>query len=257
MPTIQEVLTPIPPGTQPGSQMFLQASVMGPGSTEVTFYLSERPAFDNDAVGIGSTTASAGTVGVAGLVPQDVPPGLYYVLACISSNCLASEGTIQILGQGLSAVDKRTDAKVHKHSNHPEFFPETAKGTQVGDPFPCPISTHGQYPSTCVWVTTPVHNGSRTGKALWYCPTSNPFPYVVAIGFDPLWQDLSFGYFLTTRPVSVTKYKSDFFGPFSYTGDEGGRGYALFSWTSKERVPRAKNQVRYLCTDKRSNGGYP
>ncbi len=258
MPTVQEVLPPTPPGTQPGSQMFLQATVMGPGSTEVIFYLSESPAFDNQAVEIGSTTtSSAGTIGVAGVVPQDVPQGTYYVLGCIGTNCVASEGTIQITGQALSAIDQSTNATVHKHAQHPEYFPEKTRGMMVGDPFPCPISTHGQYPSSCVWVKTQVQNGSRTGKALWYCPTTNPYPYQVAIGFDPLWQDLSYGFFLTTRPVSFTKYKTDFFGPFSFAGESGGRGYALFSWTSKEKVPRAKNQVQYLCTDRRSNSAYP
>ena len=257
MPTIQEVLPPTPPGTQPGSQMFLQATLIGPGSTDVTFYLSGSPAFDNQAVALGSTTAStAGTVGVAGLVPQDVPQGTYYVLACIGSNCLASQGTIQIVGQSLSAIDLSSDATVKKHAPFPEYFPETTKGTIVSDPFPCPISTHGQYPSSCVWVKQPVHNGSRTGKALWYCPTTNPYPYQVAIGFDPLWQDLSHGYFLTTRPVSFTKYKTDFFGPFSYAGTDG-RGYALFSWTSKERVPHSKHQVQYLCTDRKTVSAYP
>ncbi len=257
MPTVQEVLPPTPPGTQPGSQMFLQATVIGSGSTEVTFYLSETPAFDDQSVEIGSATTSSGTIGVAGLVPQDMPPGIYYVLACIGSNCVASEGTIQILGQALSALDQSPTATIHRHAPYPEYFPERIKGVVIGDPFPCPISTHGQYPSTCVWVKTPPNNGSRTGKALWYCPANNPYPYQVAIGFDPLWQDLSYGFFLTTRPVSFTKYKTDFFGPFSYAGVSGGRGYALISWTSKEKVPRAKNQVQYLCTDKRSNSAYP
>ena len=78
--------------------------------------------------------------------------------------------------------------------------------------------------------------------ALWYCPAANPYPYVVALGFDPLWEDRSFGFFLTTRPVSFTKYKTDFFGPFSYAGASGNRGYALFSWTSRDRANGAKVQ---------------
>jgi hypothetical protein len=259
MPTIQEVLPPTPPGTQPGSQMFLQATVMGPGSTEVTFYLSESPAFDSHAVEMGSTTASsAGTVGIAGVVPQDVPPGIYYVLACIGSNCVAGEGTIAIMDQSLSAIDRSVKTAIRTKPPGPEFFPEEHRGTEIGSPFPCPISAHGQYPSSCVWVTTPKRSGGTlTGTALWYCPTGNPYPYQVAIGFDPLWQDLSYGFFLTTRPVSFTKYKTDFFGPFSYAGTDGGRGYALFKWTAKEKVPRSNLQMRYLCTDRRSNSAYP
>jgi hypothetical protein len=258
MPTIQGVLPPTPSGTQPGGEMFLQATVMGPGSTEVTFYLDESSTFDSQAVEIGSTTASSGTVGIAGLVPQDMPAGFYYVLACIGGNCVASEGTIAIIDQSLSAVDKSVKTTIRTKPPGPEFFPEEHRGTEIGSPFPCPISAHGQYPSSCVWVTTPKRSGGTlTGTALWYCPTGNPYPYQVALGFDPLWQDLSYGFFITTRPVSFTKYKTDFFGPFSYAGTDGGRGYALFKWTAKEKVPRSNLQMRYLCTDRRSNSAYP
>ena len=93
--------------------------------------------------------------------------------------------------------------------------------------------------------------------AYWYCPKDKPYPYQVAIGFDPMWQDLTYGFFLVTRPVSFTKYKTDFFGPFSYAGTDGGRGYVLFKWSAKEKVPRSNLQMRYLCTDKRSNSAYP
>jgi hypothetical protein len=256
MPIVQEVLPPIPSGTQPGGEMFMQATVTDPGSTEVTFYLDESPTYDGQAVEIGSTTASSGTVGVAGLIPQEMPPGFYYALACIGDNCVASEGTIAVLSQSLAAVDQSVKTTVRRKPPGPEYFPEDHKGTEIGSPFPCPISAHGQYPSSCVWVTTPRRTVTRSGKALYYCPTTNPYPYQVAIGFDPLWQDLSYGYFLTTRPVSFTKYKTDFFGPFSYAGTDG-RGYALFSWDSKERVPRANFQLRYLCTDKKSSAAYP
>ncbi len=256
-PAVQAVLPPTPPGTEPGTSIFLQATVTGSGSAGLTFYLGETSSYNGHDVEIGSTTASAGTVGVAGLVPLDVPPGFYYLLACIGSNCVASPGTIHVIGQALSAVDQSFGTGFVAGPPGPEYYPESTRGMTVGNPFPCPVSSHGQYPSTCVWVATQVQNGSRTGVALWYCPLSNPYPYQVAIGFDPLWEDRSYGYFLKTRPVSVTKYKTDFFGPFSYSGASDNRGYALFSWTSKERVPRAKNQVAYVCTDRRSNGAYP
>ena len=255
-PTVQEVLPPTPPGTEPGSQMFLQATVTGRGLAEVTFYLSEKPWYNGDDVEVGSVTASSGTVGLAGLVPQDVPPGFYYLLACISSNCVASRGTIQIIGQALSAVDQSLDTAIL--ADPPlEYFPERTAGMEVGSPFPCPISAHGQYPSSCVWVTTQNLRISRTGFALWYCPTTNPYPYQVAIGFDPLWEDRSYGFFLKTRPVSFTKYKTDFFGPFSYAGGSRIRGYALFAWDSKEYGPGSRVKVAYLCTDRLSNSAYP
>lgn len=206
---------------------------------------------------IGNSTASSGTVGVAGLVPQDVPPGFYYLLACIGSNCVASPGTVHIIGQALSAVDQSANTAIL--ANPPlEYFPESTKGIVVDSPFPCPISAHGQYPSDCVWVTTQRLRFSKNGFALWYCPTTNPYPYQVAIGFDPLWQDRSLGFFMTTRPVSFTKYKTDFFGPFSYAGGTGNRGYALFRWSTREITPGPSGvQVRYLCTDRLSNSAYP
>jgi hypothetical protein len=256
-PTVQEVLPPTPPGTEPGSQMFLQATVTGRGLAEVTFYLSEKPWYNGDDVEVGSVTASSGTVGVAGLVPQDVPPGFYYLLACISSNCVASRETIYIIGQALSAVDQSSDSTILADPPGPEYFPESTDGIEVGSPFACPKSLHNQSPSSCVWVTTQAQTPTKTGLALWYCPTTNPYPYLVAIGFDPLWEDRSRGFFLTTRPASFTKYKTDLFGPFSYAGVPGSRGYALFSWTSKERSPGARVQMRYLCTDRRSRSAYP
>ena len=256
LPIVQGVMPPTPSGTQPGGEMFLQATVTGSGSTELTFYLDENPALDGQAVQIGSTTASSGTVGLAALIPQDMPQGFFYVLACIGGNCVASEGTIAVMDQSLSAVDQSTKTTIRTKPSGPEYFPEKNRGTDIGSPFPCPISAHGQYPSSCVWVTTPKRSGTLTGTALWYCPTGNPYPYQVAIGFDPLWQDLTYGYFLTTRPVSFTKYKTDFFGPFSYAGTDG-RGYAFFKWTAKETVPRNNLQMKYLCTDRKSTSAYP
>jgi hypothetical protein len=167
-PTVQEVLPPTPPGTEPGSQMFLQATVTGRGLAEVTFYLSEKPWYNGDDVGVGSVTASSGTVGVAGLVPQNVPPGFYYLLACIS------RGTIQIIGQALSAVDP--ELGYGRPCGPPlEYFPERTAGMKVGSPFPCPISAHGQYPSSCVWGTTQNLRISRTG----FAPASTIFGVLI------------------------------------------------------------------------------
>jgi hypothetical protein len=176
-PTVQVVLPPTPSGTEPGGEMFLQATVTGSGSAAMTFYLGETPSHNGNDVEIGSTTAASGTVGVAGLVPQAVPPGFYYLQACIGSNCAASPGTIQIIGQALSAVDQSTDTSVLAEPPGPEYFPETTLGMEVGSPFPCPISSHGQYPSNCVWVTTQVQKPpARNSLALWYCPAANPYP---------------------------------------------------------------------------------
>lgn len=111
-PTVQVVLPPTPSGTEPGGEMFLQATVTGSGSAAMTFYLGETPSHNGNDVAIGSTTAASGTVGVAGSVPQEVAPGFYYLQACIGSNCVASLGTIQIIGQALSAVDQSTDTSV-------------------------------------------------------------------------------------------------------------------------------------------------
>ena len=89
----------------------------------MTFYLGETPSHNGNDVAIGSTTAASGTVGVAGSVPQEVAPGFYYLQACIGSNCVASLGTIQIIGQALSAVDQSTDTSVLADPPGPGVFP--------------------------------------------------------------------------------------------------------------------------------------
>jgi len=258
---VLSVLVPVPPGAEPDGQMFLQAKVkanIGIGKPAVvSFYLANNPYPDPHDVQIGSSSVSLlsvffnpGTVAVTGLVPQNVPPGFYYVLACAgANNCVATPQTIAILGQELSRLPQSPFTTL-QNAPGPEFFPETTPGMSVGAPFGCPASGNGQSGSQCVWVTTQNVNVNPplSSLSLFYCPASNPYPYQVAFGHDTLWEDLSQGVFGNTNGVSFTKYKRDALGfDLSYAGP---RGYAVFYWLCLPPFcpSQATGKVRYLCS---------
>ena len=263
---IISVLDPAPPGAEPGGGMFLQATVKTRGKqgpkAEVLFYLASDNVPGPDNVLIASVSVArfhgSDTVGVAVHVPAEVAPGFYYVLACAGtgSNCVASRGTIDIVGQALSEA-KQTDTGVSATPTAKEYFPEDpAAGMMVGSPFDCPISLHGQFPSRCVWVTTKTFIFAAVGQvqSLMYCPISNPYPYIVALGFDPLWLDLSdLGIETRTNGISRTRYSSDIIWPQSYAGidptDPRQRGYAWFLMTN-EHPFSIKGQAQFLCSDR-------
>ena len=194
-----------------------------------------------------------------------MPPGFYFVLACAGAgNCAASEGTIQVVGQRLSTVSQGPGViSVSPPAN--EYFPEVPSAHMtVGSPFACPFSFHGQWPSNCVYVTTgsfPTAIGA-TSQGLMYCPIGQPYPYEVAIGFDPLWNDLSdLGGAAGTNAVSGTKYKIDGGGlPLSYAGldpsDPLQRGYGWFHLTNRSEFT-VIFQVEYLCSDRAPTSTLP
>lgn len=278
--TVVSVLAPVPLGTEPGGQMFLQATVNTSGDPSglpnLVFYLGQDSSPGPDDVQIATTSVSLcnpnGTCGVAGLVPQDVPPGSYYVLAC-GDNCVASQGTIDVLGQALSAVDQSTNTTVQPKARVRRFFPDDPKsGITVGGEFDCDQSAHGQSPAKCVWVKAQrrknggVHNCiSSTGWFFEYCPSSYPFPYQVWLGDDPKWENLSdVGVTASVGPVSFTKNKWDLFGgPFSYAGALSNTpGYVAvrFFFISFPFIPRRCDQayqVQYTCTNKFSTVAAP
>jgi len=90
-----------------------------------------------------------------------------------------------------------------------------------------------------------------------YCPKDRPYPFQVAIGFDPLWLDKTVGTLAArTNAVSFTKYKINVFGtPFSYAGFNAhtpppNRGYAGFYWAGCTTCGDGTGQVQFLCSDK-------
>jgi hypothetical protein len=143
----------------------------------------------------------------------------------------------------------------------------------IGSPFDCPISAHGQYPSRCVWVKKDNQQfpaAKRTVKipGLWYCPTDYPHPYEVAIGFDPLWQDTSVNSPLTTGySVSVSPVSFGFLnqnpnnGRFrSWTGTRDRPGYVsaiLEGYTRGVQQPSDGAGFRYVCSTKMATSALP
>jgi hypothetical protein len=270
--TVENVLPPVPSGTEPGGEMYLRATVTGDGSGTVVFYLGQSSSPGPNDVKIGSTgvtiVGGSGTVGVAGRLPQRVSPGFYYLLACSGAGeCAASSTTIDVIGQALSAIDQTPEDETTDgwSTLGSRYFPENSGGMSVSDRFDCPISAHGQYPANCVWVTTPrvsLNRHHRIPFSAFHCPGGYPYPYQVAIGFDPLWEDRSSNAQVSgeTRPVSFTKNRSDLFGPFSYAGTgSGDPGYAMLRWGCFLRTCGIRDfgQARYVCADKKSNAAYP
>ena len=265
---VSSVLEPVPPGAQPGGGMFLQATVKaGNGKGQkatVVFYLSKDSVPGVDIVEIASTTAGGfddpDTVGVAGHVPPGVPPGFYFVVACAGGgNCAVSRGTIHVVGQALSTVNQSPVLTSKTHP--PEYFPENpADGMSVGSPFPCPFSFHGQWPGSCVFVTTRVFKyGPFDAEGLNYCTRDHRYPYEVAIGFDALWNDLGKNPAMT-NVVSFTKYRQDSGDSHyeSYGGldpsDSAQRGYVWFFW---DQVGQIDGQAQFLCTNQPSTSAAP
>ena len=268
---IVSVAIPVPPGAEPNGQLAVQASVkanIGFGSSTVSFFLAQNPYPEPSDVAIGSTSVSLlpllfapGPVSVTATIPSDVTPGFYYLLACAgANNCAASAQTITIAGQELSRNPEEPGVS-SQSAPGPEYFPESTSGMSVGAPFNCPASGNGQNGAKCVWVTTQTVSVNPPNQALglFYCPTSNPYPFQVIFGHDTLWKDLStFGAIGHTSGVSFTKYKTDTLGfVLSYSGPP--RGYAVFWWTC---VPGFCNstltgQVQYACATVKTQRAIP
>lgn len=274
--TVSSLPPPAPPATEPGSELLVLANVkartaFGPAA-QVTFYLANAPKSGPADIAIGTATVPlleaifGESISTSASVPQDVTPGFYYLLACSGNSCAATPGTIHVIGQALSAVDQ-APGTAQASAPATEYFPENpGDGMTVDSPFDCPLSAHGQWPSRCVWVNSPVISAADNivAKALMYCPRSNPFPYQVALGFDPLWQDKSvYPVSAQTSGVSRIKYKVENNGRiFSYSGrdpnDPAQRGYAFFLFYCGEHsCPSFKGQVRFLCSDKASTSSLP
>ena len=260
---IRSVLAPIPPGAQPGGAMFLQAIVRARNlkgrRTNVVFYLAQdNVASANDvqiaSTSIGSSPGSDTAVAVAAHVPTDIPPGFYFIVACVGANCVASQATIQIIGQGLSAAPKPSEA-VSFTPAAPEFFPEDpVNGMTIGNTFDCPFSFHGQWPSSCEYVTTKRSGPQPDNAGLFYCPVDHPYPYEVALSWDTLWDNLGSGAHVNdteTFAVSFTRYRNDITDIFSFAGNPNvspkQRGYFAAFWVNETHTIF---QVKYLCSDK-------
>ena len=279
--TVSSVLAPVPPGSPPGGEIFLQATVTasGPRPATVMFYLAQDEVpgphdilLATARVRLAPRLMAPRTVGVAAHIGSQVPPGFYFVLACTYSECAVSPGTIQIMSEGVSAIDQ-SSGTTSETAPAPEYFPENpGDGMTVDSPIACPLSTHGQWPGSCVWVTTKVISVKfpSTADGLFYCPKDRPYPFQVALSDDPLWEDLStpVSAYGRTNSVSFTKYKTNIFKlPYSYAGfgpntTPPNRGYAefRFGYCLDVRDPcndEIFGKARFLCSDKPTKGAQP
>ncbi len=272
---VSNVLAPVPPGAAPGGVMFLSATVKPRGlrPATVSFYLGEASTHGPDDILLATSTVRPLSLLLA---PQSlqltapigplVPPGFYFVLACTGNQCAATAATIEIIGQGLSPVDQ-TPGTTSPTPPAQEYFPENpGDGFTVTNPFPCPFSTHGQWPSSCVGLlTTVITVPNRDGvDGLFYCPANRPYPFQVAIGDDPVWEDKTTPppYGARTNAVSFTKYKIGFAGhAFSYAGFGPGttppnRGYVSFRFFGSS-ITTVSGQAFFVCSDKPTTGAQP
>ena len=231
-----------------------------------------------------------------GVVPLGTHPGIYWLIACADvghqvpeshkrNNCRTLSQRLAIENPPAAVAPSSAAAS----SPITEYFPEKGgccetpwKVKKIGK---CPASAHGQgFPTTnafytdktsdCAWVTTgniyPSNDDPDAQKGrnfgLYYCPSDFPYPFEVAVGFDPMWEDIdggipAYGAPASTRAVSGTKYNVISNQPgdralYSYPGSKGiSRGYVYFSVGVKKiagDVTGNAGTVRYLCSDTRA-----
>jgi hypothetical protein len=290
--TITNVGKPTPPGARFGGTTVVDAvEQVRRGKTpasETGFYLSADAQRDDNDVKIGEVKVPALSPGHPQAVHAElkvetpVDRGFYNVLACAddtnkvresdeANNCKATPGQIDIGGEtarpfgGARPTGDPTPASR-------EAFPENpADGMSVAGEFDCPLSAHGQWPSKCVWVTTArivgsEHRNNFVDNAYWYCPTDHKYPYEVALGWDPMWDDLKSDSFedASIRTVSGTKYLrtgDNHDVDWSYSGTDSSdfaqRGYVFGRLQVGLNRPDNYSQMRFLCSNAQANSHAP
>lgn len=287
---VSRVSEPSPLGQVRGHAMTLKAMVANrggasAGSSVVRFLLSLDRRRSRDDIRAGSSRVGGLRAGASvndsetWRVRANAEPGLYYVLACEGNNCRSSAQTIPVMAQPVTtaarAGGRAPGATADPKPPKTEHFPEIDDGyfgMAVGAPEDCPASAHGQGGGKCVWVKTnryesehgndPGTNTPRVRTDFWYCPSGYPYPFEVAIGFDPLWEDI--GFHTDTFAESVarqryTLYRSilgrDYYPSFGApNGFE--RGYVTIDFNGGIRG-YWKQRAQFLCSNKRANSMLP
>jgi hypothetical protein len=271
---VAKIFAPRPPGTKPGSTMSLRAVIQNRGGararpSRVAYFLSvDRRLGAGDiplegrlqrvaALRPGRSAAGA----TRGAVPASTKAGLRYLIACVDvtrlvketrerNNCAASRWTLAIQAPSGKPGPPRGG----------EGYPTiefTADPTWIRESLKCPLSLHGQSGSDCVWVenvgnqtispTDPAIISPGLIHGLFYCPKDHPYPFEVALGFDPLWIDKSISDVERIGTVSGTKYSDG----YSFAGTEG-VGYVwveLPVWNNFYPDKLWVDKVEYLCSD--------
>lgn len=291
---------PVPTGQAGSYGLRLKATVTNEGSgaapaTALRFFLSRNRALGEadtrlPSVRVDRLAAGASDrVDEAWEVPDTVEPGVYHVIACADAgdrvtetderdNCRVADETVAVTepggetaAQSGAPMSGATEASPPKR----EFFPEQGtdlgfRGIRVSSPFDCPASAHGQGSGRCVWVRTPEilydwqdPSKGRVRSDFWYCPSDYRYPFEVALGFDPLWENLGFqsdAFVETVAAKKWTLYKSWLGREYypSYGAPDDSRGYVTidFNGVAFESKPWS-HEARFMCSSKRANSMLP
>jgi hypothetical protein len=281
---------PVPKG-EPGTYGFgFAATIADRGdalapATEMRFYLSaDRRLSSRDErlplVRVHRLRADGKeTVRQSWKVPQSMEPGIYHVLACADvrrtvaesderNNCSVAKRTVAVTepGDGPTRLMGGVSPGTTQPSQSPK--PEWRPGPD-GGPFNCPISLHGQ-DGKCVWVNTyliqrdldKADDPNRVISVFSYCPAPYGWPFEVAVGFDPMWDNLSFGsdaFVETVAREKWTLYTSVIGRKYypSYGAPNETEGYISIDFNGRVDRPWTKlyweHKARYLCADKHAN----
>jgi hypothetical protein len=282
--SVTKVGTPFPPTAEMGAPMEIDVGHEAKGAeapaSETGFYLSADPEHDPSDVKVDSVNVRPVGEGerrsVQAVVQPEAPleTGISHVLACADdanrvreaneqNNCAPTPGTIVVNGEAPVPTENEAAPPAAGTSGPPlsEHYPENpGSGMTVDAEFDCPFSLHGQWPSKCVWVTTRALYDTvyKVDEGYNYCPTSHRYPFQVALGFDPLWQDLSDFVLGSAATNAVTGVKYQRTGPdqkiyWSYTGgnDSAQRGY-VYGKLTVLRVGGATAKMKYVCSNKKA-----
>jgi hypothetical protein len=178
-------------------------------ASKMRFYLSaDRRLSSHDKrlprLGVhGLRAGEKETVHKSWKVPHSLRAGIYHVLACADvkhavaehSHCRVAKRTVAVTHPG----DGRTEAAGGASpgaGQEPKSPKEEWHPQADGAPFQCPISFHGQG-GNCVWVSTPTIKRNlddpyrnEVVSVFSYCPRPYGWPFEVALGFDPMWENL-------------------------------------------------------------------
>jgi hypothetical protein len=298
---VRTVADPVPTGEAGGYGLRLEATVTNTGSagarsSDLRFYLSSNRRLGEadtrlPAVAVdGLAPGGADAVTQSWTLPDRLDAGIYHVIACAdagrdvaerdeSNNCAVADETVAVTEPGgdtdAQAGAPMPGAAAPATSPKKEWFPESYLvlfASPVSDAFDCPASTHGQGTGRCVWVKTQKFR-SEEGKEeegrrrsdFWYCPTTHPFPFEVAAGFDPMWRFIGFrsdAFVETVAHKKWTLYRNWLGREYypSFGGPDDTRGYVSIDFNGAGHWIFAnpwEHQAEFLCSTKRANSMLP
>lgn len=283
-----EALTPKPLTGVIGTSITLGAEAANDGDSvarrpRLYFLLSkDRRASRRDEFLPAGTIRSLGsgatrTVRRSVRIPADTPAGLYYVIACAdvpgpadgAADCDATDKTLPVVADQVVSGPPATQAPPAPPAPQGSAQPPSITPFYVNKEIDCPFSAHGQGGSKCVWTETEPQVRSNGDPAqvegLFLCPESHPYPFVVALGFDPLWDDTSSAGDVLVETVSKTRYArlKSFTGReywASFSGQSTQTGYVSAKLSAQAVYKDTTNWIlrfEFLCSTKKATSALP